>query len=87
MKFRQNQTFKQFCAIFALFLGIIWAVPVHAQGLLQVKGGGFFNLPTPGSMVTLSPTYDPMLMAGMTINPQNPLNIDFIILDCKFFEG
>lgn len=37
------------------------------------------NLPTPGTMVNLSPKYVPMIMKGVHIHPDNPLLFDFII--------
>ena len=45
--------------------------PAHAQAIL--------NLPAPGTMVMPSTAYSPAVMLGMTLNPQNPLEIDFII--------
>jgi len=43
----------------------------HAQSVL--------NLPVPGTMVSLSPSYIPAIMTGLTIYPENPLQFDFII--------
>ena len=43
----------------------------HAQSV--------FNLPAPGTMITPSIGYNPPIMAGMTIHPDNPLKFDFII--------
>lgn len=37
------------------------------------------NLPVPGSMVTLSSTYHPTIIRGLTINPENPLKFDFLV--------
>ena len=37
------------------------------------------NLPEPGSMVALSSAYTPVLIKGLKINPNNPLNLDFIV--------
>ena len=36
-------------------------------------------LPTPGTMITLSPSIDPILLKGVTINPENPFQFDFIV--------
>ncbi len=37
------------------------------------------NLPEPGTMVSLSAAYTPVLIKGLKINPNNPLNLDFIV--------
>ncbi len=37
------------------------------------------NLPVPGTMVPPSPAFVPVLLKGMTIHPDNPLQFDFII--------
>ena len=37
------------------------------------------NLPQPGTMVTISQSYNPVIVAGITLYPNNPLQIDFII--------
>jgi len=45
--------------------------PGYAQTVL--------NLPTPGTMIALSPSYTPAIMAGMTLYPHDPLKFDFMI--------
>jgi len=37
------------------------------------------NIPEPGTMVLLSSAYTPVLIKGLKINPNNPLNLDFIV--------
>ena len=37
------------------------------------------NLPAPGMMVTMSSPYTPIIVSGITIYPENPLQFDFII--------
>ena len=37
------------------------------------------NLPQPGVMVTTSPAYNPAIITGMTIYPDNPLRFDFLV--------
>jgi len=39
----------------------------------------YLNLPAPGTMVTLSPAYTPVLLKGMTLYPDDPLKFDFIV--------
>jgi len=43
----------------------------YAQSVLK--------LPAPGTMVSLSPSFNPALMLGITIHPQDPFLFDFII--------
>ena len=37
------------------------------------------NLPAPGMMVNLSPAYQPVIIRGLTVHPENPLQFDFIV--------
>lgn len=57
--------------IFALIVGQIMPSQSFAQNVA--------NLPIPGTMVTISPSYNPAIVAGITIYPENPLLFDFII--------
>ncbi|MBI5149651.1 MAG: hypothetical protein HZA28_02625 [Candidatus Omnitrophica bacterium] len=47
--------------------------PAYAQSIASL------NLPVPGAMVGPSQTFVPVLLKGMTIHPENPLQFDFII--------
>jgi len=40
---------------------------------------GVIGLPAPGTMVNLSPAYVPLMITGLTIHPENPLLMDFIV--------
>ncbi len=40
---------------------------------------GVMGLPAPGTMVDLSPSYVPLMVTGLTIHPENPLLMDFIV--------
>ena len=48
--------------------------PVMAQTLPTV-----LNLPVPGTLVPLSQAYQPSLLKGLSIDPEDPLHIDFIV--------
>jgi len=50
---------------------IIFSPIVQAQGL--------FHLPQPGMRLTISPKFTPPIMTGMSLDPDNPLQFDFII--------
>ncbi len=41
--------------------------------------GGVPGLPEPGSMVNLSSAYVPLMLTGLTVHPENPLLMDFIV--------
>jgi hypothetical protein len=45
--------------------------PSNAQGVM--------GLPSPGAMVDLSPSYVPVMITGLTVHPENPLLMDFIV--------
>ena len=40
---------------------------------------GVMGLPQPGTMVNLSSAYVPLMVTGLTIHPENPLLMDFIV--------
>ena len=73
-----NYNYNRFKRITALFVSAIFIVSmiippqiVHAQTVL--------NLPQPGTMVSLSIDYFPVVIKGMTIFPDNPMQFDFIV--------
>ncbi len=37
------------------------------------------NLPAPGTMMGITPTFNPAMIKGMTIHLENPLQFDFIV--------
>ena len=37
------------------------------------------GLPQPGAMVHLSPAYEPVLIKGLKVHPENPFQFDFIV--------
>src|ERR1700683_1052599 len=40
---------------------------------------GVLGLPQPGTMVNLSTAYVPLMITGLSIHPENPLLMDFIV--------
>ena len=72
---RQKNTILARSIVFLLItsfsLGLIAPQVIYAQNL--------FTLPTPGTMLTPTTAYAPANMLGMTINPSDPFQIDFII--------
>ena len=45
----------------------------------QAYAQGVSDLPVPGTMVNLSPAFEPVLMKGIKVHPENPFLFDFII--------
>jgi|GEM_PF-3720603 len=72
---------RRFIASFVLVAFITSSIkPVMAQSALS--GSGQFNvaqLPAPGSMMSLTPAYAPVLIKGLKIHPENPLLFDFVL--------
>ncbi|MBF0384700.1 MAG: phosphopyruvate hydratase [Candidatus Omnitrophica bacterium] len=60
-------------AISFIFTSVV--SPSYAQVISQ----SIANLPLPGSMVTVSGGFEPTIIKGLTIHPENPLMFDFII--------
>jgi len=53
--------------------------PLQAQALSFVPIDSAVLLPKPGSMVNLSPVFEPALIKGLKIHPDNPFLFDFIV--------
>jgi len=65
------RVFSAFIAFTFIFSIIIPPRLAQAQSVL--------NLPQPGTMIPLSVSYNPAIVAGITIYPDDPLKFDFII--------
>src|ERR1700680_1476366 len=65
---------KEFVSIFSLGCFIATSImgpnPVYAQE---------FRLPAPGVMVHLSPEFNPPILKGIKVHPDNPFRFDFIL--------
>ncbi len=59
------------CLIAVLMISML-AIP-------RASYAGVAGLPQPGSMVQLSSSYVPVMMTGLTVHPENPLLMDFIV--------
>ena len=58
------------CVVLLVFL---------AQSVMPVSYAQMQALPAPGGMIQTSPAYTPAMMVGMTIDPKNPLQFEFLI--------
>src|SRR3984957_14821548 len=58
--------------ILCFFLTTLGPLPnAHADTVL--------DLPTPGTMVSVSPSFEPALIKGLTVHKDNPFLFDFIV--------
>jgi len=47
--------------------------------LPQAHADSILNLPVPGTMVSISPSFEPALIKGLTVHKDNPFLFDFIV--------
>ena len=50
---------------------------VYAEPIYSVEGQ--FHLPAPGILVHLSPAYNPPILKGIKVHPENPFKFEFIL--------
>ncbi|MBF0504481.1 MAG: hypothetical protein HQL14_05185 [Candidatus Omnitrophica bacterium] len=72
--FKRVITFLVICCFFITSLNIplIQAQPASLAG-------GDINLPAPGVRVNLSPEFNPLILKGIKVYPNNPFRFDFIL--------
>ncbi len=78
---KYNIFFRLTALLMILTLSISLIIPlpcVYAQSMGVTSGSGL-NLPATGTMVSISNSFAPPIIQGLTIHPNNPLNFDFII--------
>ncbi len=56
------------------FLTTSVVLPSHVSAQMVMD-----QLPQPGSMVNLSSAYEPLMIKGLKINPDNPMQFDFLV--------
>ena len=64
--------------IFAFLINTFGPFP-EAQAQLVTPLGGEFELPAPGVMVHLSPEFNPPMLKGIKVHPENPFRFEFIL--------
>ena len=60
-------------------LGILFAFLVNSFGPMPLAQAQDFRLPAPGVMVHLSPEFNPPILKGIKVHPDNPFRFDFIL--------
>ena len=73
LKYAFKQIYKAI-SIFILVCFVSTSVINPAYSQQQI-----FHLPSPGVMVHLSPPFDPPILKGIKVNPDNPFRFDFIL--------
>jgi len=61
-----------------LIIGVLLSFLANTFGPLPVYAQDFV-LPTPGTMVSLSPAFAPPILKGIKVHPDNPFRFDFIL--------
>src|SRR5271166_1555881 len=51
----------------------------HGSTTLTTGAESVLGLPAPGTMVNLSPAYQPVIIKGLTVHKDNPFLFDFIV--------
>jgi len=60
-------------------LGLIVAFSINSFGPIPTAHAQEFVLPAPGTMVHLSPSFNPPILKGIKVHPDNPFKFDFIL--------
>jgi len=68
-------------------LGLIFAFLMNTLGPLPAAQADEFRLPAPGVMVSLSPEFNPPILKGIKVNPDNPFRFDFILDQGDLYRG
>ena len=58
---------------------VLIAFLINSFGFIPVAQAQDFKLPAPGVIVRLSPSFDPPMLKGIKIHPDNPFRLDFIL--------
>ncbi len=61
-----------------VLLGVLFAFLVNTFGLLPAYAQEVF-LPQPGVRIGLSPAFNPPILKGLKVHPDNPFRFDFIL--------
>jgi len=59
--------------------GLIFAFLLNSLGPIPAAQAQDYALPTPGAMVSLSPAFNPPILKGIKVHPDNPFRFDFIL--------
>jgi len=74
----KKQKFSIFSRLMALLLILSTSVNLIISPSLSYAQN-VAHLPSPGTMVSLSSPYTPIVLKGIKIYPENPFRLDFIV--------
>src|SRR5258708_1578402 len=60
-------------------LGLIFVFLINTLGHIPIAQAQEFRLPAPGVRVGLSPEYNPPILKGLKVHPNNPFRFEFIL--------
>jgi len=60
-------------------LVLVFAFLANTLGPVPLAQAQSFYLPAPGTMVALSPAFNPPILKGLKVDPNNPFRFDFIL--------
>src|ERR1700678_120260 len=60
-------------------IGVLLAFLANSFGPVPMARADEFRLPAPGVMVNLSPEFNPPILKGIRVHPDNPFKFDFIL--------
>ncbi len=68
----------------AVSFTVIFAFLANSFGILPMARADVnIELPAPGTMVNLSPAYEPVMIKGLTVHKDNPFLFDFIVMSAR----
>ncbi len=73
---KKSLVYRIFCSFLVSIITLNFLIPANLSYAQVIP---LLNLPLPGSMVGLTPGYNPVLIKGITLYPDNPLEFDFLI--------
>ena len=68
-----------FCLMITFVGTMVISPKVSFAQAIATKEQGILGLPQPGVMVDVSPAYVPLMITGLSVHPENPLLMDFIV--------
>lgn len=77
MNFGQENLMRAFMKGMRIFISSALLLTTSIPGRVNAQEAS--DLPHPGTFVSLSPRYTPVIIAGITLHPENPLQFDFIV--------
>jgi len=78
-KRQTNLSYRILSTFVAIAFFTMIVPPGYGSTELSTRAQSVLNLPPPGVMISTSPTFNPPIITGITLYPDNPLQFDFLI--------